>query len=1579
MQLGQRLLPMGVTFDLSPLYIPSDKAFFLKGVETSWVINEGKGQNSGEIKPSESNYLYCSVALPDGDNKVIGYYYFKEGFEGYCVVWNSQGYHLIYRLKAIDGSCEVVYRFCRNFKGITNKPRDFFSEGRIEMKSLCRYKPDGTKDLYKELYLVNKKVDNLRIVVEDSIATNSFTSLFFQTKDSCCGDPCRIIKSGVPTPMAKITVVPIAPTDTDKLKQNLMLFQMFQFRFVDENAWGQRSEHGLISEQYFNNLAGCSRDAAGQPHCVWLETKTPCPEIVKRTIEVRSCQLKNAAGTDGNLLSDWKEAFHINLYDQTNADLNWYERKYDKVNTEFEFFNDDKNIRIRFCNNRECKPIALADIRTENPAPINSGTVVSIGKGLGYGDNENDLGPMRKEDLDKIKLSLSPSVACDIKYSRIKVYAVVHNIEANQNNPVHMRTLVTFGGFGQDPLIGGTRFEEKVGDPETTLNQKGGHGQYFPKGINGFRGRLAGTNFIAESVQFAWRPFGIDEIGVKPYNNDLKVLVGDNSPSFRWLLQEFDFGLVPCGTYRFRINGHNDTENLENTSTYYLHTGTVGQYRQGYSIPQNYQKEIFIDTTNGNDFVYNSDDTPLAVIADLTHPTNSFNSPTQIGSIGSRAIRGYIYEGRDSKVPIEMAEVKVNNNFPTGGVSSGFTDHNGFYFTSEWTHGSAFSRTNYKAQIFGSSSCVFNQFFGETGNKTAEGTTLVQEIYVADKISDYDKALCNRYVVTGKITECVQGGGIEGVAVVLSKTKPAYTNSKGEFKIIAHYSNGRTPDNVIVSLGGSCYILDCNCQPINIVINANQPACVSCIEKSIDIGSFSLKTIVTKGFPHGSRIQVGFVGVDFVGRKTDIQTTENMYIDFPSEAEQQSATYPQLIVTLPPKFSQDICSRFKHIIPTYSKNINFDDFFSWAADDVTLIDSAGEKNETNPSKIKIWWRSLNGYNILRGGNTNTNWSFLNAVTDSNGSQLLIGDQAVLNSRVGDIVEFIQNADGKYFPPNTSGNVQYDREGTYFLVDYDDSLKDVKPGTKFRIKRPYICEVNKTFYYFGYPINFCSNDCAPRDDDGNVITSFVLNGYSSYMLPRQIPVVQDIETVTETTAGSDASALKNIIVTPIVNKLLGWNQDTKYTIKNVETTEVTKTVVYPFAFEHHSPSDTWGDHCNNGGEISYINPYERKKCDGTQILLTGALNQANDGAINYLHYFDLNEEYLLEEDGFGPITAILVRNDQQVAVICALRIFIFRYNDNRAIVTDQGYIAVPVNKRFSKPETNPYAEFGCQINDVNTIRRADSLFMFLDSHKQAIVLHNFTEAEDISIGDKDRGGIQSWLVPSIKEISANSDAKYWHGCFDFRLKKYFLTKFNLTTDEYVNQAVKNVITFNETMAYNYETKQWSQAHFTPEYFGNMFADSKDKQFFSFKNGLPYAHHNAVNPSSTYLNYFSIQCFPVIGVVTNEGTSQEKSFVSTEVYCRELRFILEDVRTSMGQHSHTYEGQWSGIFSGMSQAPYLCDIDNPDACNPAISDPLYDGDALFGKWLTGLYIPEPGYDGRFFLLSLIISNYFNRANG
>lgn len=1535
MQIGQKLIPGKIDFDSNPLDIPADTSYFMKGIQIDWENNTvAGGNNSGNLKPQESNYLYCSIQLPKlGSNTVIGYYYFAEAIEGYVIVHNTQGQHLIYRLEGKTGQCKIVYRFCQGLLGITADPLDFFSEGRIAMKSLCRFLPDGTRELYKEMLLVNKKVPNLRIVIEDSIATNSFTTPFFTPKNLCCGDACRLIKVGVPTPMDDIIITPITSTAADANIQNLILNKMIKVRFKHENAWGQQSEHGKISPPYIVNIASCSTDAANLPHCLWFTTKVPCPEILRVIIEVQTCQLIGDTGTiDGGLFSDWKQYAVIELYDQTDPLLKYYERQYKVNNGEFEIFNNE--IRYKFCNNKECKIIARTDIRDANPAPINSGTVVASGKGLLYADNENYYNPLKEVDKQGISFLVeTASVDCFVKRSRIVVYAVIHNVFDDQNNPVwQYGTRVGFGGFAPDAYNDIELLT--MADEPTSFNEDGGYGQFFPDGVKGFRGILAGTNFRATSTQQFWTPQG----GFQDYTFSTELqLVKDFMNTVRTgkkvLIQKFDFGLVPNGKYIFRIMGHAEPEtiDLENTSTYYYGNYGWDSYKTDYlpgggayspQLLQNRDNEILIDTTSGNGYDSLAIDV-IAVIADMTQPSKNDGNGK-----GSKVVKGYLYEDKISKQPIELAELPT---YPFTAITSQNTDHNGFFFM-----GRGGQQISVNVTLFGFYKCASNVQLAQTVQKQKEGTSSTV-LYASDNYPDYATSACNHWWVSGKVKECGTNSGIAGVAVILGRTKPVYTNSSGDFRVIAHLEISRLADILIFSNSGNCEITNCNCGPIGDIAVITQPTCFNCGQGNVLVGQFNFKTIVNKGFEHGSRVPIGIVAHDWLGRHTDVQDMSGWEVQIPSEQQLRSPAYPRIKVNLPFNFSNEFCRNFKHLTFFTGNNPDYSDYLTWAADKVEFVDSAGNVSTNGTSKIKIWYRSLGEYNRIKGLNTNTTWNIADAVIDSDKRQILDKDNMpIYRNTVADLVEFIQNADGSYIRPGVFSTVEYDKDGSYFLIDYDVSLSGLRDGVKFKFKRPYACEQNHPYYEYSFTLYFCNQDCKPRDANGNIVNFFYLDGYNAYMLPRQIPVVTDVP-ATET----------------------------------LPATKLVTAKTYPFLFEHHSPSNSWGDHCFSGGRISYKNPYEGKKCNTDQILPTGAINAVNDGAINYLHYFDLGLAYYLGEEGSGPITALISKDAQTVMAVCENTTYVIGYNDERVIVTNDGYIQASIPNRFSRPKKDDGFAFGCQVKDLNTLRRNGSLVMWLDSIKVAVVVHDFSTGQDIS------KGIKSWLTASIKKALPDRSI-YFHGNFNNRGRdiKYILTKFDRRLDQFVNNEDDKNVDLNETIGYSLANKNWEQMfHYTPEYFGNMYGDITDTQFFSFKNGMPYAHHNALNPPNKYLNFFGLQCIPYIGVVANVENTKVKSYTGVEVYCFNQMFICEKIETQMGQKSKILEGDF--VFGeGFWQAAFLCDTQYQNADLPTGANAIIDGDMLYGTWLKALFQPEPGYTGGFFELVAFIIRIFPR---
>ncbi|HRI34959.1 MAG TPA: hypothetical protein PLD02_14515, partial [Saprospiraceae bacterium] len=756
-----------------------------------------------------------------------------------------------------------------------------------------------------------------------------------------------------------------------------------------------------------------------------------------------------------------------------------------------------------------------SDIRDENPVPFTSGSVASIGKGFIYGDNDTDFDKLSEEDKAGISFELVPSPGCEIKYSRVKVYAVIHNLINAKNQVIWQNGgKYGFGGYVNDDL------NVRVHDPAATQNQSpgGGWGQFFPKGVVGFRGNLAGTNYFAESKQKLWTVTDLIDIGV--LSESLSALAIDTLRTLRFgervVVQEFDFGFIPCGEYLFRTVGHSDTENLETTSTFYLCTTSWNGYKQNGVISRgDYIKEIYIDTSSGNDYDGLLDD-KVAVILDLS---------AHEGDIVC-SISGYLYEDKINRQPIELAEVsqsiRVN---PTYFQHCKYTDHNGFYF-------GVASGEHYMI-LKGYNRCVPNSILGQTLSSFWSNGRIERTQFATETYPNYVTDLCNRYIITGTIKECGLTSGIAGIPIILGRSKPVYSNSTGEFRVVAHFNQSRGSDMMILSIG-PCTIMDCNCRPLKISLGVTQPLCgvPGCLQSIISVGNFNVKSITRKGFEHGSVVPIGVQAADSLGRHTDIQDVDSWSVNIPTEQEQGNSSYQRIKVNLPPSFSDRFRKAFKYLTFFFGKNIAYEDFFEWAADKVEFIDSAGIVNAANPAKVKIWYRGLNEYNLLRGFKTNTTWKIL----DSSG-----------NSRVGDIVEFIQNADGIYLPVGLTGIIQYDKDGAYFLVDYDPAFRALKDGVRFKFKRQYLCETPRAYYEHSFTINFCGGDGIPRDDEGNIVTSFFLDGFTAYMLPRQIPVITDV--------------IENVPAT-------GGGTQEKITQKK-------EVKVYPFSFEHHSPSDTWG--------------------------------------------------------------------------------------------------------------------------------------------------------------------------------------------------------------------------------------------------------------------------------------------------------------------------------------------------------------------------------------------------------------------
>ncbi len=891
-------------------------------------------------------------------------------------------------------------------------------------------------------------------------------------------------------------------------------------------------------------------------------------------------------------------------------------------------------------------------------------------------------------------------------------------------------------------------------------------------------------------------------------------------------------------------------------------------------------------------------DTPV-MIWDLTHEGSDCGTSSEAAS----SVAGYMYEDQVEKRPIEMAVVSTNHDDDVHKCT--FTDHNGFYFATR-------NGRKLQATIRGYKNCAQNQSLatGRSTRDTVENWFKFDELWAYKNETKYPVG--DRMIIRGKIVLCDNPGiGVPGIGVNLTRGGYAITDANGEYRIVMHdigNSAART-EQLIITQRGSCQILACQdeCSFCFTNIVVNKIACTGS-ERIINVATSTARVNVvnSKGPKMGGRYGLGMFLHDWMGRRSFLQASDKHYVDIPSLQQTQVYEFSKILFDLHNAVFPDWVRKITFGI---TENLNWDDDLVWVMERVQFVDNTGKTNSAAPTQIRLYYESLLEYNKQNDFSTNATWQFL---TEEN------------NSVTGDIIEFLANADGSIFNTRITALAKYNKEGKYIQIDYNEDLKDLKDGTLVKLIRPKQCE-NKEFYY-----ETCQSI---RVLNGQAqVQSGQINFYDSYLLYRQIPVPVLIKPEIKADDGS-------IIQTSVTE-----NQITPY----------------PFFYEHHSPSDTWGDHCSNKGRIGVKNPQEKQQNLRTEIAVSNAL--VNDGVINGLHYFKEENAIIFDEQEWGGIVACLPEINT-ILVLCEFDNFVVTYDDSTIRVNTEGNIVAPsLENRFGRPERKIGNNFGCQLWDVNTIRKRNGLVYFLDSNKTAIVKHNYAEAMDITPSGENKGGYKSYVSSLVKFVqnynADNVGKKYFHAVIDPRRDKYMITVVDLqqNSNAYVNNNREVVIGANDTMAINIYSNVMEFWSFTPEYYGAMEGDKNDQQLISFRLGEAWQHNQRNNPSNDYNVFYGIEVDKVIEVAYNLDNTKVKDFMWTEVYCRQSLFYIDRIVTESGQQSRLMP-KWWDYRNKFWCADFKCALNTQADVNMPTEtgvNALLDGDALYGRWLKARYV-------------------------
>lgn len=927
------------------------------------------------------------------------------------------------------------------------------------------------------------------------------------------------------------------------------------------------------------------------------------------------------------------------------------------------------------------------------------------------------------------------------------------------------------------------------------------------------------------------------------------------------------------------------------------------------------------------------------------------------------------------------------------------------------------------------------------------------------------------------ITVCAQPTiGVPGIPVIMTKCQTSLTDSSGTATIVAH--NRYNYIATLAAIGvpglpyGASFIPDYGSAPGNqdLLIFSQKGgcewnACGGCNTAMADVvviyipcggGSSGCTTaqpprtlcltglsaqpngVGIFGVQSGAKYPVAFWLHDVISRHTSPQIqqgelgyvyTPNLNDGTPGGAPSPfSPPYPamalcQLQVTIPTGLI--VSTEFTHITFLVGPNALFYDFFSWAADWIQYVDNTGLTNTTNPTSIRVYFRSLNEYNQQYNQKTNVAWDF---ITKNPG-------------QVNDIVQFIVNGDGTFLPSIKGAAVTYDQFGAFFTIDYQPELKGLQNGCLFKVIRPKQNTTETDLPYY--------EQCLTLDINSGSLPSgtWTIPYQDSYLLSRSIPVPILAGIISSGTTGSPVAIPLNskiigaatgqagvaiVLATappgiPNTYQIIGdqgagiapgalppfplvytsTNNDTN-AINYAGTNNNTNGVVvastkdyattFPFFFESPSPSDLWGSHLSCQGRIGVPNPYEAQYRVGTEISISNPI--VDKGIVNGIGVFLEKNRQVFDRNTWGDITVVLVETSVCL-VICDRDHFITKFNSSQLIVQPDGTVSAQNQYGiFQAPERKAGTNYGCGVNQINTIRKYAGIVRWLDISGY-LVIHNFSVADS----NTDDAGYLGYMlnkiaIVNIANLTPNANGlTYFIGGIDPKTYEYYLTSFNIPVSgspSYINTQSQPTPAANETLVFDLKTSLLKGfASFTPEYYGIMPEYYLQRQFLSFKFAIPYIHHNNflnnVLPPA-YCNFFGVQCEVRITHVVNNADKgpipdKVKRFLYNEIYCRQsipggagampsALFFADVIVSEKNQTSRLLVARWT-LRDGYQCAAYICASNTAPDPNISIqtgANAILDGDDLQGRWLQVSLTNNSLWIGTYFEMSEVV-NYFN----
>lgn len=1596
----------GINLDLDALRIPANTAIFIKNLTSNANINAATAAQSGSnewvMTPIEGN-VELTITLPSGINYCIGFYSSEQTNEGYFFIYNSSNNHSVWVISGDTGTTTKVYQgSCLNFQ---LDPRYFISAGRCTMEVLTYISPVTGLETQRKFLLFTDNFNTQRqISVADSINTASFTastSNYFNFNGGVDQNICNFISLGIAPPLKTIGIANVVfDPVVDANKQNKLINRTLQFRIKYINVFNQQSEHGVISDRYITLFgSGCLQASSGNPRRLNLTFDAGNPFVNKIQIEYRTCYANNGITTD----SVWYLYDVIDNWDNSAA-VEWYNR----VRNPTIIYNNTTNIiTYEFDGTKESLPIDPTQTdRLYNPLPLTSSGLFAIGDTLALANNVRDFEPLNPNQLAKIAITVTPPPPdpCGSPHSvNVAVYAVIYNQYSSGvlqgKDWGYIREVYHYGSneyypFGVRPWP--TEQNDGFGDLGQTLIN------------NGWIGYLAGTPYSALSTQVA---YSFDTLTESAWDASIPV------PHDSIILQKWTFKVLP-GKYIFRISGNKtiQTDVYSATSTTVWGHVDLSIFGTGYDpgtttvTPIDEIRETIVDVCAGNDIILR--DQPLVIYDFLSwQPGATVDDYAYTTSL----IEGYVREDDISKIPFELAKVTADTvvTLPGGIIVTPYADHNGFFFgASDMTNPSAspyvtvpfFEKLQFLVHIDDCSATDIDRRVTMAGippdlppaSQNAQtaiisGSDVCYTSWTLYGYGNVDPFVANPNVwpesgrrrLIGRIHLCgVPATGVPGIPLVVEQGPFGLTDSAGNWNLIVHnrYDAWVSSDDVIIQSQGACWTISCSgcasCFPdlmaAYIACGGSSTGCTPpqpttrahCFGDS----EATVRGLNLSGPQMGGTYGCGITMYDVFGRAGFVQQNDLFYINIPTLLDTKTFNFSTIGFTINSSIVFPSWVRYSSFYITV--NTGFSNFFTWPIDKVEFVDGAGNINNANPVYVRLFYGSLNQYNKINNYSTNTQWDFITVgdntstpgVTNSAGTPV-----------EGDVIEFYQNGDGVWFPGLTQSLVRYDLTGSYIEVDYTADLALLVSATNpsgqgalIRVIRPRDnTNISSVYYEMNPIINVISG--VPQTLSGS------FDYFDSYLLNRVIPI--PVPQPSEIDAEQAALPAGSPTIIPAV-------------FQNI----------YPYLYEGPAPSDFWGYDCFNRGRINEKNPYERQKRNGMEIAQSASL--LTNSNFNGLNYFGLTTPATFPSQEWGNITVVLAETGICM-VICDSNHFFIRFQNSQLQVDQNGNVITQTPYGdFTAPERKPGEVYGCIPQNINTIQKYSGRVIWLDA-KGHLIFSNFGESTPM----EKTNGYEGYLLNKIATINiANlsqsiNGSTYPVGAIDPKTMEYILGSFNIPrggSPLYINTQSQPNLNVNETLIFDLMTGRLkSFASFTPEYYGMIPGYYLQKQFLSFKQGIPYLHHNTFAGGLTppvYCSFYGVPCEVRITQVVNGVDGKQlpdkvKRYFWTEIYCRQAipggagnlptsLFYADQILSEKGQTSRLLPTRFTPK-DGYATAAFLCALNTPPDINnePATTtNALLDGDPLQGRYLQVSFTNASGWTNFYFEISEI-ATYIN----